>query len=154
MNALIKRSEEARAQLQHGAAMNDLDYHLMVLDAGCACLDELVRPLGVTASEEASNAYRRHMVRVGWWTFFELQWRHFEIRLAAEWYGPESLVPLQSEAWRRQRLIAEARSMQHTARFWRTFEIWLKQLEEKGQATLILPPATAPQPEMHHEHQH
>lgn len=157
MNALVTRSEEARKRLMEAAGIDELAYHLMILEAGCNCLDELVRPVNTTVSAEACQVFRAHLEKQGWWTFFELQWRHFEIRLEAEWFGPESLVPFQAEQWRRERLMTEVLTMHRTSRFWRVFDIWLKTLENEGRAHVVLPPAQPadqPQPIPQHEHIH
>lgn len=139
MNALITRSEEARAHLMRTTGMDDLTYQLMILEAGCTCLDELMSEAGAKASDEAREAYREHIQRIGYWTFFELQWRAFEVRLEAEWYGPESIVPLQSNAWRRERITCEAQTMHRTQQFWNAFELWLTKLAQAGLSHVTLP---------------
>jgi hypothetical protein len=137
MNALIERSNEARASLLAATAMDELSYHLMILESGCQCLDDLVRPVG-TISKEACNQYRDHLGAIGWWTWYELQWRSFEVRLAAEWFGPESLVPHQSEKWKREALMKEAYTLRYTAHYVRSFDLWMKMVEDKR--VLVLPP--------------
>lgn len=152
MNALIKLSEEARAQLQQATAMPDLDYHLLVLETGCQCLDDLVRPVG-TVSQDAREKYRDHLSAIGWWSWYEMQWRSMEIRVAAEWYGPESMVPQQTDAWRRERLLTEARTMRYTYHYARAFDTWMKLLEDKK--ALILPAIpTQPEHQIDHVHSH
>lgn len=138
-NALITKSEQARTRLMEGTGMDDLAYHLMVLEAGCACLDQTLRPVGAAVSSEAVELYRDHLVRQGWWTWFELYWRSFEIRLNAEWSGPESLVPAQPDAWRRAELEKEASTLYYTDHYHRAFDHFLKMLEEAGQLTITMP---------------
>lgn len=152
MNQLMRMSTEARAQLQEATGLDDLDYNLLLLETGCACLETLVRPVNVAVSQEASDAYREHMAHMGWWSWFEMQWRQWEIRMAAEWFGPESLVPHQDNAWRRERLLAEAASMHRTERYWRAFDVWVKLLEEGGALRITLPkPTNQPHPtHVHH----
>ncbi len=154
MNALITRSEEARAQLLASSALDDLSYHLMILEAGCRCLDETLRPVGTTVSEAMRDLYRDHMVKEGWWTWFELFWRGFEVRLAAEWFGPESLVPRQSAEWQRQRLHEEALTLYYTDHYHRAFDMWLKMLEERGAHSIAIPIELQPLPKHQHDHVH
>ncbi len=147
MNALIKLSNEARVQLQRAAGMDDLEYHLLILESGCQCLDDLVRPVG-TISQDARDMYRNHLGAIGWWTWYEHTFRAFEIRLASEWFGPESLVPLQDKAWCRKGLIAEARTLRYTAHYQRAFDTWMKLVEDKR--VLTLPPLQTLQPKPQH----
>lgn len=156
MNALIAKSNEARAILQEATGLDDLEYHLLVLETGCTALDELVRPTG-TISEDARLMYREHMVAIGWWTWYEMTWRAFEVRLAAEWTGPESLIPHQPTQWKRERLLAEAHSLHRTAQYDRAFEVWMKMIEDRR--VLTIPPAPAkpenqPLPKTHTHHAH
>ena len=148
MNALIKLSNEARAQLQAAAGLDDLDYHLMILESGCQCLDDLVRPVG-TRSKEARDLYRNHLEAIGWWTWYEHTFRAFEVRLAAEWFGPESVVPFQPQAWCRKHLIDEAYTLRYTPHYGRAFDTWMKLVEDKR--VLVIPPQTQqiPQPHVH-----
>ncbi len=135
MNALIKLSNEARAQLQATTGMEDLEYHLLILESGCQCLDDLVRPVG-TISKEACALYRNHLGAIGWWTWYEHTFRAMEIRIAAEWFGPESVVPMQDDKWRRKRLLSEAYSLRYTAQYQRAFDTWMKIMEDKRVLTI------------------
>jgi hypothetical protein len=138
-NQLIIRSEAARAELQRSTGLDDLSYHLMVLEAGCACLDQTLRPVNASVGAEAVQAYRTHLYAQGWWTWFELFWRQFEIRLWAEWSGPESIVPLQSDDWRRESLHKEASTLYYTDYYHHAFDHFLKMLEERGQLAIPMP---------------
>lgn len=146
-NQLLLRSEAARTELQRSTGMDHLSYHLMVLEAGCACLDQTLRPVDATIGREVVEAYRQHLYTQGWWVWFELFWRSFEVRIWAEWSGPESLVPRQSDAWRRAELIKEASTLYFTSYYQHGLDQWLKYLEEKGQLAIPMPKAkhTAPQ---------
>ncbi|MCW5900464.1 MAG: hypothetical protein KIT10_14465 [Flavobacteriales bacterium] len=152
MNALIQRSNEARTGIQEATGMDDLSYQLLILESGCQCLDDLVRPVG-TVSLEACSQYREHLAAIGWWTFYEMAWRAFEVRLWAEWFGPESLVPHQPNDWKREALLKEAYTLRYTAHYARAFDLWMKMVEGKS-VLVIRPPAdtkneqTQPQ---HHE---
>ena len=139
MNALIQRSNEARAAIQAATGMDELDYHLMILESGCQCLDALVQPVG-TISKEACIQYRAHLGAIGWWTWYEMQWRAFEVRTAVEWTGPEGLVPHQPAEWKRKRLLNEAYTLRYTAHYARAFDLWMKMVEDKR--VLVLPPLT------------
>ena len=141
MNALITRSNEARAQLMAATGMDELDYHLLILESGCQVLDELVRPVG-TISKAACDAYRDHLGAIGWWNFYEYAFRALEIRLAAEWTGPESLVPHQPAEWCRKTLMMEAYSFRYTAQFGRALDAWLSGVESRLALHL---PAVQPQ---------
>ncbi len=151
MNALIKLSDEARAQLQATTGMDELEYHLLILESGCQCLDDLVRPVG-TISKEACDLYRNHLGAIGWWTWYEYTFRAMEIRIAAEWFGPESVVPLQGDQWRRKRLLEEAYSLRYTAQYQRAFDAWMKQVEKKR--VLVLPPIPEPETQQPQTHVH
>ena len=144
MNALIKLSDEARAQLLRATGLDELEYQLLILESGCQHLDELVRPVG-TISRETCELYREHLCTIGWWTWYEHTFRAFEVRLASEWFGPESLVPFQSDQWRRERLLAEAYSLRHTQQYLRAFDVWLKLLEDKRVLVIPARPTTATQ---------
>lgn len=150
MNALIKLSNEARTQLMAATCLDELEYHLLILESGCQCLDDLVRPVG-TISKEACDLYRNHLGAIGWWTWYEHTFRAFEVRLAAEWFGPEGLEKHQPPAWLRKRLLAEAYSLRYTAHYQRAFDAWMKLVEDKK---LLRIPATTkqPQPQSHVEY--
>lgn len=130
MNALIKLSNEARAQLQAATGMDELEYHLLIMESGCQCLDDLVRPVG-TISKDACDLYRNHLGAIGWWTWYEHTFRAFEVRLAAEWFGPESLERSQPQEWLLKRMLDEAYSLRYTAHYQRAFDTWMKLVEEK-----------------------
>ena len=153
MNALIERSEKARAELMNAAGMDELTYHLMVLEAGCKALDETVRAVGATVNDELREVFRAHLTKQGWWTWWEMLWRSFEVRLAAEWTGPDSLVPAQSPEWKRQRLHEEALTLYYTDHYHRAFDLWLKMLEDRG-AHRIPVPTTQPKDQHQHDHVH
>lgn len=148
-NQLLISSEAARAELQRATGMDDLTYHLMVLEAGCACLDQTLRPVNASVGADAVQAYREHLYAQGWWTWFEYFWRSFEVRLWAEWRGPESLVPRQSDAWRREQMHKEASTLYYTAYYHRAFEHFLKMLEANGGLRITLPAQTHPQLQQH-----
>jgi len=145
MNALIEKSNVARAAMQAATGMDDLSYHLMILESGCQCLDELVRPVG-TISAEARIQYRYHLGAIGWWNWYEMQWRAFEVRLSAEWFGPGSLVHHQPAEWKRERLIKEAYTLRYTAQYARGFDLWMKLVEEKK---VLVIPTVQPQTQHH-----
>lgn len=149
MNALITRSNEARAQLRQATGMDELDYHLLILESGCQCLDNLVRPVG-TISKEACELYRDHLGAIGWWTWYEHTFRAMEIRLAAEWFAPESLATHQPAKWWRKRMLEEAYTLRHTAHYARAFDAWMKLVEERR--VLTLPPVQTLQPQPQHAH--
>lgn len=130
MNALIQRSNEARAAIQAATSMDDLSYQLMILESGCQCLDDLVRPVDDTTKEDCVR-YRDHLASIGWWTWYELVWRAFEVRLWAEWSGPESLVALQPARWKRKRLLDEAYTLRHTRQYNASFDNWMTLVKEK-----------------------
>lgn len=142
-NALITRSEEARAALQQASGMDDLSYHLMILEAGCHCLDKTLQPVGAGLSSKVVELYREHLYKQGWWTWFEMFWRAFEVRIWAEWICPESLVPQQSDAWKRETLHNEASTLYYTSNYHHAFDLFIKMLEERGQLTIPIP-QTAP----------
>lgn len=150
MNALIKLSNEARAQLMQATGMDELEYNLLILESGCQCLDELVRPVG-TISKEACDLYRSHLGTIGWWTWYEHTFRAFEVRLAAEWFGPESLEKHQCAEWLRKRLLDEAYSLRYTAQYQRSFDAWMKLVEEK-KVLRIATTTQQPQPQTHVEY--
>lgn len=121
--------------------MDELDYHLMILESGCQCLDDLVRPVG-TISKEACDLYRNHLGAIGWWNWYEHTFRAFEVRLAAEWFGPESVVAHQPATWCRKTLLLEAYTLRHTAHYARSFDAWMKMVEDRR--VMVLPPTTQP----------
>lgn len=151
MNALIQKSNEARAQLLALTGLDELDYHLLILESGCQCLDELVRPVG-TLDKEICELYREHLGRIGWWTWYEYAFRAFEVRLAAEWTGPESLVPHQDKAWCRAEFLKEAYTLRHTGHYAHAFDAWLKMKEEGGTLKMNIPAAKATQTQTEHAH--
>lgn len=151
MNALIQKSNEARDQLLALTGLDELDYHLLILESGCQCLDELVRPVG-TLDKETCELYREHLGRIGWWTWYEYTFRAYEVRLAAEWTGPESLVPHQDKAWCRAEFLKEAYTLRHTSHYAHAFDAWLKMKEEGGKLKMNIPAAKATQTQMQHAH--
>lgn len=128
-NALIRRSEQARAVLQADADMDDLDYQLMVFEAGCAALDDMVRPVNAV-DPKLGQEYREQLTNLGWWTWWELEWRRAEIRISIEWMDEESLVSLQTPFWKRARLLTEAKGLRKTKQYQDSFELWLKILDD------------------------
>lgn len=151
MNALITKSNEARAQLMAFTGLDELEYNLLILESGCQCLDELVRPVG-TLSQETCDLYRQHLGTIGWWTWFEYTFRAFEVRLAAEWTGPESLVPNQARTWCRKTFLDEAYTLRYTARYTHSFDTWLKLVEEGGKLKMHIPANEAAQANKQHAH--
>lgn len=128
-NALIKRSEQARTLLQSEAVMDDLDYQLMVFEAGCTALDDMVRPVSAV-DPKLGHAYRQELTNLGWWTWWDLEWRRAEIRISIEWMDEESLVTLQPAGWKRNRLITEANGLRRTKQYQDSFDLWLKILDD------------------------
>jgi hypothetical protein len=151
MNALITRSNEARAQLMAATGLDDLEYNLLILESGCQCLDDLVRPVG-TLSKETCELYRHHLSDIGWWTWYEYTFRAFEIRLNTEWNAPASPVPQQDAQWCRRRFLDEAYTLRHTAYYDRAFDTWLKLIEEGGKLKLTIPATNVGKTQAQHVH--
>lgn len=148
-NSFIELAEQSRLVLMRETGMDDLDYHLMILEGGCAYLEELVQPRGASSpSPELHQLYREHLTAIGYWAFYEFLFRHLEIGVASDWMREGALEPLQTTDWKRQRLLAEVQAL-HTNRMANNLlDAWLKELGPKR--TLRIP--SKPQPA--HEHVH
>lgn len=150
MNELIKRSNEARMGLRAQTGMDDLTYHLMILESGCTCLDNTLRPVNAAVSRRAVEEYRSHLSREGWWTWFEMFFRSFEIRIWAAWTAPDSLVPYQTDQWRREELVKQASTLFYTGHYHTGFDHFLKMLEERNALRITLEPEESPKEQMTH----
>lgn len=152
MNSFIALAELSRTTVMRETGMDELDYHLAILEAGCHYLDELVKPRGTTSAPELSILYREHLTKIGYWNFFEKLVCHLEIAVADHWKG-DALIAMQPEQWKRKRWLAELKCLPWKMEATNQLELWLKQLGPKR--TLVLPVTESkPQQQPQHEHVH
>jgi hypothetical protein len=147
-NSFIALAERSRTVLMRETGMDELDYHLLILEGGSMYLEQLVKPQA-DSSMELVRLYREHLTEIGFWGFYEFLFRHLEIAMAEEWSREGSVDVLQSKQWKRERLIKEVNALPWKREANNQLDAWLKDLGPKR--TLIIKnnePTQVPQ----HEH--
>lgn len=150
MNSFIELSQQSRAVVMRETGMDELDYHLAILEAGCHYLDELTKPKQ-GSSADLVKLYQEHLTKLGFWLFFEKLVRHLEIAVADQWTREDGLERLQDNAWRRKRWLAELKCLPWKVEATNQLELWLKQL---GPNRALIIPSTKHQPQHAPEHEH
>lgn len=125
MNALVRKSNEARATLMRECGLSELDYQLLILETGCRILEKAA-PTGPLVTEEMARATREQLADLGFWTWLEYEFRKMEVALVEEW-GRENAVALLQPAAHKLHLLTEQTVglsiYQHT---WNSYEHWLQ----------------------------
>lgn len=124
MNALLRRSNEARARLMRECGLDELDYQLLLLDAGCRVLEKAT-PVGSGESELCANADREILAERGFWSWFEYEFRKMEVRLVEEWTRANAIALLQPTEVKRDMLVEQTVGLSIYTNTWESFDFWL-----------------------------
>lgn len=146
-NSFLELADRSRALLMRETAMDELDYHLAILEGGSAYLDQLVRPQP-GSSIELVKLYKEHLADLGFWAFYVFLFRHLEVGIAEQWTMDGALEPLQPAEWKRDRFLKEVATLPYKREATNQLEAWLKSLGPKRVLT------AKPQSPVEHEYAH
>lgn len=148
-NSFLRLAEDSRRELMAGTGMDELDYHLAILEGGCRFLEQLV-PERPGLSSEVVRLYREHITSLGYWAWWEYAFRSMEIGLVGLWNSEGSVVPYQDEQWKRAHFLDHVHGMWNNKIAQHQLELWFKAIEPK----LVLYPDRQPQPQPQQAHVH
>lgn len=124
MNKFVRLSNEARATLMRECGLTELDYQLLILEAGCRVLEKAA-PTGPLITEEMARTTREQLADLGFWTWFEWQFRQMEVKLVDEWSRENAVALLQPSAWKQSFLVEQTVGLSIYDHVWRSYEEWL-----------------------------
>lgn len=124
MNALLRRSNEARARLMRECNLDELDYQLLLLDAGCRVL-ERATPVEQDGSEVEARTRRELLAELGFWTWFEYEFRKMEVNLVEEWTRENAVALLQPTEVKREMLVEQTVGLSIYDHIWASYDHWL-----------------------------
>lgn len=124
-NSFVDLAKRSRTVLMKETGMDDLDYHLTVLEGGTLYLDQVVKP-GKEGSEELVALYKEHLTNIGFWNFYSFLFSHLEIALAQRWTKEGAIEAYQTAAWKRGEFIKEVQGLPWQKEANAQFDTWLK----------------------------
>lgn len=125
-NAFAERAERARATLKRETGMDDLDYHLAILDGGCTYLERLVEPGPL--NPQLKDLYRDHLTNLGFWEFYVYLFAHLEIGMVEDWSRSSAVELLQPAEWKRRRFLDRVAQLPDNTQAAVLLDVWLKGL--------------------------
>lgn len=124
MNQLLERAKAARITLKRECVMDELDYQLLILEAGCRFLEDAVRS-NELVDEHRARAYREHLMAHGFWDWFILQFCTMEVQLVERWSCANAVDLLQPAEYKRHLLLEASIGLRIYDHHWRAFDAWL-----------------------------
>ncbi len=147
-NSFLRMAEESRREIMAATGMDELGYYLAVLEGGCRFLEALV-PDRQGLSHEVVRLYREHITALGYWSWWEYAFRSMEIGLVGLWNSEGSVVPYQTEEWKRANFLEHVHGMWHNRVTQHQLEVWFKTIEPK---LAMYPDKAQPQQQPTHAH--
>jgi hypothetical protein len=123
MNRLLKESTRARLCLMRETGMDEMDYNLLILHTGCRFLERAVEPTE-KVHEATAREYRYHIMRSGYWDWFEYVFRAMEVRTWKEWAHVNAVMLLQPEEYKRKHLLESCTGLTLYDATWASFDAW------------------------------
>lgn len=109
MNRLKAEAQQARTWLMAACEMDELDYHLMILEGGCKFLDHIVANIDVP--EQVRQRYQYHLMDLGFWDWYVYRLAVVEVALHKRWTLPNSIMHWQDAAYKRNSWLQELDGM-------------------------------------------
>lgn len=124
MNKFVERALTARATLKRECGLDELDYQLLILEAGCRFLEDAVRS-NELVSEQTARAYREHLMAQGFWDWFLYRFCGMETELVERWSRKDAVMLLQDTEYKREHLIEATVGLRIYDHHWTAFDTWL-----------------------------
>ena len=112
--------------------MDELEYGLLVLEAGCTFLERSFNEEHPMITHEQVVEHRRELMEWGFWDWFGLAMGMMEVSLFKEWDATGKLFGA-TVAYKRHTLIERAMRMHGDQRFYASFDLWLNNAFEAQQ---------------------